>query len=140
LPAFSAEGNHAANLGGSNLLISAKTKNPDVAVDFAKFAMTNTDALNVGMNLGLFPSYTPYYSNSLTTQPLDFFGGEKVFKMAANEVNQIPPSYHTSDFTTAATDVQTAIGNVMTDKAQPQDALNQAANQLAQSTGRKVAQ
>lgn len=139
MPAFTPNGNHAANSGGSNLLISAKTANPQVATDFAKFAMTNTKALDAGMNLGLFPSYKPYYTNPLITSGLPFFGGQKVFELASKEVNSIPTSYHTSDFTSAATDIQTAIGNVMASNANPQSALNQAAQQLAQATNRKIA-
>ncbi|MCY0902646.1 MAG: extracellular solute-binding protein, partial [Firmicutes bacterium] len=45
LPAFTENGSHAANLGGSNVVISAQTKHPNTAFEFAQFAMTNPAAL-----------------------------------------------------------------------------------------------
>lgn len=139
LPAFSPGGNRAANLGGSNLMISAKTKNPDVAYDFAKFCMTNTEALDISMGFGIFPSYIPYFDSPIFQKGLDFFGGQNVFKLAADETKVIPPSIHTKDFTTAHNYMNTAIGEALLNKKSVKQALDDAAKQIANDTGRKIA-
>jgi lactose/L-arabinose transport system substrate-binding protein len=138
LPAFTANGSHSANLGGSNLMISAKTPHPNTAYDFSKFAMSNTKALNVSMSYGIFPSYIPYFKSPAITESLKFFGGQKVFQMAANLAKNITPENHTGDYTTALPFIKTALYNALTNQQSVTDALNTAAQKIAQVTGRTI--
>ncbi|MDP9729265.1 ABC transporter substrate-binding protein [Alicyclobacillus tolerans] len=139
-PAFSASGNHAANLGGSNLLISKNTPHPRTALSFAEFCMTNRQALNVSMKYGIFPSYEPYYQNNpLISQSLSFFGGQKVFQMAANEVPNISPAYHTANFEAAHSILLNVFQQAVLQNEPAAQALNNAAQQIANQTGAKIA-
>ncbi|KPV44423.1 ABC transporter substrate-binding protein [Alicyclobacillus ferrooxydans] len=139
LPAVSAGGNTAANSGGSNLMISAHTQHPKTAEEFAQFCMTNSQALDISMKNGIYPSYLPYLKNSpLISQAQPFFGGQKVFQIASNEVPNITPANHTSDFTVAENYVDTALGQIFTNKSSISQGLSSAANKLAQETGRKI--
>jgi lactose/L-arabinose transport system substrate-binding protein len=139
-PAFTANGNHAANLGGSNLLISKNTPHPKTAFSFAKFCMTNTKALNISMKYGIFPSYEPYYTNNpLISKPLSFFGGQKVFQIAANEVPNIAPAYHTAGFEAAHSILVNVFQQAVLQNQPAQQALDNAAKQIASQTGQKIA-
>ncbi len=139
LPAVTPGGNQAANSGGSNLMISATTQHPKTAEEFAQFCMTNSKALDISMKNGIYPSYLPYLKSSpLISQAQPFFGGQKVFQIASNEVSKIAPANHTSDFTVAENYVDTALGQIFTNKSSISQGLNSAANKLAQETGRKI--
>ncbi len=138
LPAFTPSGSHAANLGGSNLMISAGTQHPKTAMEFAKFAMTNTAALNASMSYGIFPSYIPYFSSSVFKQGLPFFAGQNVFKMAADEAKLIKPENHTSDFAASTTYVDNAIQSVLNNQMSVSAAMKQAASQIAHESGRTI--
>jgi len=139
LPAFTAGGSHAANLGGSNLMISANTPHPKTAVSFAEFCMTNTAALNNSMQYGIFPSYLPYYSNPAIHQALPYFGGQKVFEMAAQEAEQIPVVNHTANWETAHPIIMNALQEAVLNGVPAATAMNQAAQQIAQETGQSIA-
>lgn len=139
LPAFSAKGSHAANLGGSNVVISAHTAHPNTAYAFARFAMTNPAALNVSMGYGIFPSYIPYFKSSVFKSGLSFFGGQNVFGYGASIANQIRPENHTSDFAGSTTYVDNAIEATLTNQMSVSAAMAKAASQIAHDTGRAMA-
>ncbi len=138
LPAFTPKGSHAANLGGSNVMISANTAHPRTAFEFAKYAMTNQAALNVSMNYGIFPSYIPYFKSPAFKKGLPFFGGQNVFGYAASIANQIKSENHTSDFAASTTYVDNAIQAVLNNQMTVKAAMNQAASQIAHESGRKI--
>ncbi len=139
LPAFTPNGSHAANLGGSNLLVSASTPHRNTAVSFAKFAMTNTAALNNSMHYGIFPSYLPYYSNPVIHSSLSYFGGQQVFQMAAQEAKQIPVVNHTSNWETAHPIIENALQEAVLNGVPAKTAMQQAAQKISQQTGQSIA-
>ncbi|AUW94316.1 hypothetical protein BXT84_10510 [Sulfobacillus thermotolerans] len=139
LPAFTPNGSHAANLGGSNLLISASTPHPKTAVSFAEFCMTNTQALNNSMHYGIFPSYLPYYSNPIIQKPLPFFDNQKVFELAAEEAKEIPVVNHTSNWETAHPIIENALQEAVLNGVPAATAMRQAAQKISQQTGQSIA-
>lgn len=73
-------GTYSCNNGGSDIVINAKTKNPDVAKDFLKFAMTDTKLQASGFeNFGLYPSYIPSYEEEVFSKGDEFFGSTNVY-------------------------------------------------------------
>lgn len=99
MPAFEAGGNTAACLGGSNLMVTNASKNKETAIDFAKFAMTDKDTqLTMFKQFGLFPSYTPLYSESVFDEPNEFYSNQKIWKLFADVAKDIPAINFTSHF------------------------------------------
>lgn len=73
-------GQYSCNNGGSDIVINAKTKSPDVAKDFLKFAMTDTKLQASGFeNFGLYPSYIPSYEEEVFSKGDEFFGSTNVY-------------------------------------------------------------
>lgn len=140
LPAFESGGNRAANLGGSNLVINANSDNAEAAYTYSKFAMTDQGAQMYMMkNYGLFPSLLSTYDDPFFDKKVPYFNNQPVYKMFADEVPQIPKAYYTEDYARAFARSSDAQAQVLLNDGDPEKALNNAAEQLAQETGRKIA-
>ncbi len=75
-------GEYSCSNGGSDLAINAKTKYPDAAKDFCKFAMTDTKLQASGFEkYGLYPSYIPSYTEDVFQKGDSFFGTENIYKI-----------------------------------------------------------
>ena len=141
LPAFEAGGNRAANLGGSTLAIPASSANADAAWAFVEHALATTEGQNVMMEkFGLWPSFTPAYEAELYDQPVAYFNNKPIWSVFAEQVADIPPSTYTKDFARGQSALVTAQAQVLTEGKDPAAALKDAADQLANQTGREIAQ
>lgn len=140
LPAFESGGNRAANLGGSNLVINANSENVDAAYEYSKFAMTNPDAQMYMMkNYGLFPSLLSTYDNPFFDKKVPYFNNQPIYRMFADEVPNIPKAYYTEDYARAFARATDAQAQVLLNNGDPEKALTDAAQQLAQETDREIA-
>lgn len=91
-------GTYSCNNGGGDLVINAKTKYPDEAKDFVKFAMTDVDMQAAGLeNYGLYPSYKPAYEADIFKTGDSFFQGNiyEPFVKASENIADIPASPNT---------------------------------------------
>lgn len=108
LPAFEEGGNNKAGIGGSVLMISSDTKNPDQAKAFLKYAMMTDDGNDINMDYGEFPSYSPSYDSPKFEEPWDYYGGVA----AAGFFTELTDS-PTTEFGPYFTDVSTAMNQVV---------------------------
>jgi lactose/L-arabinose transport system substrate-binding protein len=140
LPRFGSGGAQTSNNGGSGLAIPTQAKNPQLAADFMTYVIA--DSLNqAGMmkNEGLFPAYLPALKSTYFEQPSDYFGGQKVFQTFAELTPKIPSITFTSDQSVASDAISNAVVASVLNGEDPKKALDDAASQIASSTGRKIA-
>lgn len=129
LPAFEEGGNRAANLGGSNYMISADTENPDLAYEFMEFFSTSEDVQLAAMEGGLFPSLNTIYENEAFTEPVAYFNDQPIWELFSGMMDDIPTANYTGNYAVARDEAETAQAEVA-GGAEVQQALEQAAEQL----------
>jgi lactose/L-arabinose transport system substrate-binding protein len=140
-PAMVEGGYTAASAGGTFLSIANSSPHKDAAWEFVKFSMATLEGQQlVYEGAGLFPSYRPMWETDAFTAPNPYFEGELVNQLFVQALSEdTPPDYYTSDYAKALkayTDAQT---QVLLSGADPQSALDGAADLLAQQTGREIA-
>lgn len=139
LPAFGDSARTAAN-GGSNLAVPAQAENPTLAADFAAWVLA--DAKNQASMMeqeGLFPSYLPALQEPIFTQPSEYFGGQEVYRLFAEQTGKIPAVNFTSDAAKASDIVGNAVVAAVLNGRDPKAVLDDAAKQIATATGRQLA-
>lgn len=113
LPAIDG-GTYSCSNGGSDLAINAKTKHPDTAKDFCKFAMTDTKLQAAGFeNYGLYPSYIPSYEEEIFSKGDEFFGEGNVYEVFienGQKVANTPANVNNSE---ASDYVGTAVSDIL---------------------------
>lgn len=140
LPVFEKGGAATSNNGGSGLAIPTQAKNPQLAADFMEFVLADADNQSSMMQQeGLFPSYLPALESDYFQKPSEYFGGEKVFQIFGELTKQIPSITFTSDQSVAADAVSNAVAAAVLNGEDPKKVLDDAASQIANSTGRKIA-
>ncbi len=141
-PAMAEGGYTAASAGGTFLSIANSSPNKEAAWEFVKFSMATLEGQElVYEGAGLFPSYRPMWETEAFTAPNEYFEGELVNQLFVEALSEdTPPDYYTADYAQALkayTDAQT---QVLLSGADPEEALDGAADLLKQQTGREVAQ
>lgn len=141
LPAFKEGGGVTSNRGGSTLAIPTQAKNPELAGSFVKYALANKDnQVSMMKDEGLFPSFLPAFDAPIFAEPQEYFGGEKVYELFAEQTSKILPVPTTSDSSMAGDIVANAVASSVLNGADPATALKSAAEQIATATKRKIAQ
>ncbi|HEX2914921.1 MAG TPA: sugar ABC transporter substrate-binding protein [Chloroflexia bacterium] len=139
IPALTKGGSRATNLGGSTLAVPSSSKNQDAAWAFVEYSLCTTEGQNnIIKNFGIWPSYIPAYSDPFYTAPQPYFNNQPIWKIFSAEIPQLKSVFYTSDNDkglTIGADAQAAVLSG-TDPAQ---ALQKAADQLKQQTGRDLA-
>ena len=140
LPVFAEGGAATSNNGGSGLAIPTQAKNPQLAADFMEFVLADAENQAGMMKAeGLFPSYLPAFESDYFQQPSEYFSGQQVFQTFGELTKQIPTISFTSDQSVAADAVSNAVAAAVLNGDDPKKALDDAAAQIANSTGRKIA-
>ncbi|MFC5791621.1 extracellular solute-binding protein [Agromyces tardus] len=141
LPGFDADGARTSNSGGSGLAVPAQAKNPDLAAAFVEYALADTEnQVSMMANEGLFPSYLPALADPYFQEPQEYFGGEPVYELFAEQTANIPPITFTTDNAEASDIVANAVVAAVLNGADPATALQDAAEQIATATGREIAE
>jgi len=140
LPLFDDQSAPTSNNGGSGLAIPTQAKNPDLAAAFMKFVLAD-DANQASMmkNEGLFPAFLPALKSDFFQQPDPYFGGQKVYQFFGDLTPKIPSITFTSDQSAASDAITNAVGAAVLGNTDPKKALDDAAQQIATATGRKIA-
>lgn len=129
LPAFEEGGNRAANLGGSNYMISADTESPDLAYDFMEFFSTSEDVQLAAMEGGLFPSLNTIYDDEAFTAPVAYFNDQPIWDLFAGMMDEIPAANYTGNYAVARDEAETAQAEAV-GGAEAQEAMEQAESRL----------
>lgn len=136
LPTFAGSTANAAACGGSTLMVPSTTKNKTLAVAFAKFAMTDKQSIMTGFTkYGLYPSYTPCYSDPIFSQGVDYFGGQKAWQLFAGVAKNIPAMNYTENFAEAHTSVVNAQAKITLSKGDVKSTMDDLQNQIVSQFG-----
>ncbi|QND24808.1 extracellular solute-binding protein (plasmid) [Rhizobium leguminosarum bv. viciae] len=142
MPSLTADGPHAANLGGSSLAISATSANKEAAWKFVNYALgTDEGQITMLKEFGLVPSLLSAEKDPFVNEPQPYWGGQKVWADILATLPKIVPSRGTAFQSDAeaifkATQTKFFAGGYPDAKA----ALDDAANQIASATGLPIAQ
>ncbi|NEI07686.1 extracellular solute-binding protein [Rhizobium leguminosarum] len=142
MPSLTADGPHAANLGGSSLAISATSANKEAAWKFVNYALgTDEGQITMLKEFGLVPSLLSAEKDPFVNEPQLYWGGQKVWADILATLPKIVPSRGTAFQSDAeaifkATQTKFFAGGYPDAKA----ALDDAANQIASATGLPIAQ
>jgi lactose/L-arabinose transport system substrate-binding protein len=140
MPSLTADGPHAANLGGSSLAITSASKNKEAAYEYLKYTLgTNEGQITMLRDFGLVPSLVSALSDPYVGEGLPYWGGQAVWKDILGTLPKVVPSRGTqfqSDAEIIVRAVQTKYlgGGYPDAKA----ALDDAAKQIAAATGLPV--
>ncbi|MBI2941027.1 MAG: extracellular solute-binding protein [Chloroflexi bacterium] len=94
LPAFVKGGGTSANMGGSTWAIAQKAKNRENGWAYLEFAMLTKEGwlaqLRAEGSAGVLPSYIPAYDDPFFERPVEFFGGQKLWKLWMEVAKSLP--------------------------------------------------
>lgn len=142
MPSVTADGVHAANLGGSALAIPSSSDNQAAAFAFLQYALgTNDGQVTMLKEYGLVPSLLTAVEDPYVAEPLAFWGGQAVWQDVLATLPDVNPSRGTPFFGDADAVVRTVQSGYLNggyDSAQA--ALDDAASQIELVTGLPVAQ
>lgn len=143
LPAFEEGGTRASNRGGSNMAIPAQIDDGETvnrAFDYCLYAMSTPEVQNAMLEeYGLFPSLTTAYDADLYEEEQDFYDGQPVFSLFAEVAEQIEPYYYTTDTPEVQDAIETELGNMLDGDKSPEQAVQEAAETVADRTDRNMA-
>ncbi|PJJ61872.1 ABC transporter substrate-binding protein [Compostimonas suwonensis] len=135
LPELEDGGSRASNQGGSYLVVPAKSSNPQGGYLFATFALGTVDSANTMMELGSMSSLLAAHSEPAFTEPVDYFGGQKVYQLFADTIPDIAAVPFTSDYDKADQIVIDAMNKIVVSNADPASTMKDAAAQLRNQIG-----
>ncbi|UTR11839.1 sugar ABC transporter substrate-binding protein [Evansella sp. LMS18] len=139
LPALEEGGNRAANLGGSDLAVIGATENPDAAYAFVEYFTTETDPQMAALEeYGMFPSLLETYEHETFDEESEFFNNSAIFRTFAEISEDVPFANYTSDYARAFRYSADAQASALLQDAEPADALREAAERIANESGRDI--
>jgi len=141
-PAFSEGGPRATNWGGSNLVIADQVSDAKAAraFDYMKFALASKEMqIKMYEEYGIFPAYEPAYESDAFDEGHDFLGGQSAGRLFAEIAPEIPSYQYTVDTPEVTKAINTHFSDMMDGKVSAEKAVEKAANQVAERTGRDQA-
>ena len=137
IPAFESGGNTSAMLGGSALLVTNSSQNKEVALEFAKFAMTDLEAVIEGFDKQtLLPAYLPAYDHPIFEEGEPAFGGQPIWKLFGEISEDIPPLNYTANFAEAKESVINAQARILLRGADVEETMQQLQRELKAKFGK----
>ncbi|WP_157019101.1 extracellular solute-binding protein [Mesorhizobium xinjiangense] len=142
MPSVTADGPRAANLGGSSLAIPTVSKNKKAAWAFVNYTLgTNEGQVTMLREFGLVPSLLSALDDPYMQEPQPYWGGQKVWVDILETLDEIEPSRGTPFFGDADGIMIAVQTRYLTGEfASAQEALDDAANQIALVTGLPIAE
>ncbi|MEI0478267.1 extracellular solute-binding protein [Brachyspira pulli] len=141
MPAYTKGGVRASSLGGSDLTVTATDPiKQAAAIEFIKQTLMDVDnQILMYEKYGLFPSYLPVYDDPRFLKSDDYFGDE-YNKILANITKEIPQViYTTKDYAEIRSISMSTYEEILNNNADIEKTLQNAADQISSSTGRKIA-
>jgi multiple sugar transport system substrate-binding protein len=79
------------NWGGSFVAIPEQSKNKEAAWEFVKWAVASAEGQNTMFkSSGVFPAYKPAWEDPLYDAPVEFFGGQRTYRIWTEIADNIP--------------------------------------------------
>ena len=138
IPAFSVGGSHSAYVGGSTLAIPTNSPNKGAAWAFVEW-YTTYGSRAVLEKRGTWPSFLPSLQAPVLNAPDPFFATPNVFAPFRKTAFLSRPLRYSSDYDKAVAVVIAAQASVLTGGVGIRAALDKAANDLKNQTGREIA-
>lgn len=141
-PAFSKGGPRATNWGGSNLVIADQVSDAKAqrAFDYMQFTLASKEQqLKMYQEYGIFPAYEPAYQSEAFDEGHDFLGGQGAGRLFADIAPEIPPYRYTVDTPEVTKAINENFSSMMAGDMSPSEAVSQAAQDVADRTGRDIA-
>ncbi|WP_375450399.1 ABC transporter substrate-binding protein [uncultured Devosia sp.] len=142
MPSMTADGPHAANLGGSSLAITSASQNKEAAYAYVNYTLGTVEGqVKMLSTMGLVPSLTAATEDPYVAESQSYWGGQAIWKDILSTLPKIVPSRGTpfqSDAEAIVRSVQTRF--LAGEYADAKAALDDAANQIASATGLPLAE
>lgn len=141
-PAFSSGGPRATNWGGSNLVIADQVSDAKArrAFDYMQYSLASKDQqIKMYKEFGIFPAYEPAYESDAFDEGHEFLGGQSAGRMFAEVAPEIPPYRYTVDTPEVTKAINENFSDMMAGDVSPSEAVSQAAQDVADRTGRDKA-
>ncbi len=138
LPSLTAGGGQTAYIGGSSLAIPSNSQNKEAAWAFVEW-YTTYGSKNVLEKRGAWPSFLPSLSAPVLNAADAFFATPNVFAPFKKSAFLSKSLRYSSDYDKAFAAVVAAQASVLTGDQSVQAALDKAANDLKNQTGREIA-
>ncbi|MBX7257915.1 MAG: sugar ABC transporter substrate-binding protein [Candidatus Hydrogenedentes bacterium] len=140
LPAIQPGGLRNSNLGGSVLVIPEQCPQPDAAWAFIEYVLCNKQAqLEQYRKFDLFPCLMTTFDDPFFDEPDPFYGGQKVRRLFATDIEKIPPLTRTSDWNEARRYVMQALTLWAGDRTDSGEFLAHMESRLHRKLGRAIA-
>lgn len=122
------------NWGGSFCAIPEQTKNAEMAWDFVQWACCSAEGQNaMFVPTGVFPAYKPAWSDPLYDAPVDFFGGQRAYRVWTNIAENVVSTVR-SPYDLQADDIVNAeMSLVMNERKDPIQAMRDAEAEVLQT-------
>ncbi|ROR46437.1 ABC transporter substrate-binding protein [Kitasatospora cineracea] len=139
-PAVRRGGSTAATVNSTYLSIAGSSKQQAAAWKFVEFVLTRPENLvKIYKDKGIAPALMKAYDDPVFHTPSEFFGGQQKGEVFLDALKAPSPAVnYSSDYARALKVVTDAQTKVLLKGADPAEVLKQAADQLAQQTGRRV--
>jgi lactose/L-arabinose transport system substrate-binding protein len=137
MPSLTADGPHAANLGGSSLAISNGSQNKQAAWAYLNYALgSNEGQIAMLKSFGLVPSLLSAIKDPFVAEAQPYWGGQPVWSEILGTLPKIVPSRGTA-FQSDADEIYKATQTKYFAGGYPdaKTALDDAAHQIASATG-----
>ncbi|WP_277542326.1 extracellular solute-binding protein [Haloarcula laminariae] len=141
-PAYESGGNRATNWGGSNLIIADQVSEAKArrGWDYMQFALgTKEQQVTMYEEYGLFPAYKPAYESDVFDQGSEFLGGQAAGRLFAEIAPNIPTYKYTTDTPEITKAINSEFDRMINGQISPKEAVDTAAQQVADRTGRDLA-
>ncbi len=138
IPALTAGGGQSAYIGGSSLAIPANSQNKEAAWAFVEWYTTYGSKRVLELR-GSWPSFVPSLNAPVLNAPDPFFATPNVFEPFKKSAFLGRPLRYSSDYDKAFGVVVAAQSSVLNGGQNVQTALDKAANDLKNATGREIA-
>ncbi|MGW4470795.1 ABC transporter substrate-binding protein [Nonomuraea sp. NPDC004354] len=139
-PAVTPGGKVAATVNSTHLAVAGTSKDQAAAYAFAEFVLTRPEnQVAIYKGKGIAPALMKAYDDPVFHAPSEFFSGQKKGEVFLEALKQ--PSYvtnYSADYPRALKAVTDAQSKVLLKGADPATVLKEAADLVAQQTGRKV--
>lgn len=141
-PAVESGGSRATNWGGSNLTIPAQVSEEKArrGWDYMQFALGREESqLSMYREFGIFPALETTYESEAYDEPHGFLDGQAAGRMFADIAPDINPYRYTIDTPEITKAINTHFRDMMAGDKTPKEAVDAAAQQVADRTNRNLA-
>lgn len=142
IPALESGDPRASNWGGSNLMIADQVSEGKKARgwEYMKHSLA-TDEMQLAMynEFGLFPALESTYDDPVFDDSIDFYDGQSARSLFADVAKEAPGYRFTADTPEVSQAIETELQRMINDEQSPEEAVQAAAETVAENTDRDLA-